>query len=107
MITKRFLLLSLVLVLSVGIVAGITGCGKGGQNIPALLKQYERIVGEFVPLMEGMLSGDLSKQATLTKTAKQLEEVVEKLESLEEKMTDEEQMEYIRITMKMIGEDGM
>jgi uncharacterized lipoprotein YehR (DUF1307 family) len=105
MIAKRFLSFSLVVVLSVG----ITGCGKKGtskKDIPALLKQYERIVEEFVPLMAGALSGDLSKQATLTKTTRQLEEVVEKLESLKEKMTDEEQIEYIRITMKMLGEDG-
>jgi hypothetical protein len=73
------------------------------KSIAVLLEEYDKKIDEFAPVMLAMLSGDISKQASLIRITGELDKIVEKLEANKDKMSEEEYMEYIRISMKLVS----
>jgi hypothetical protein len=81
----------------------VSSCIKQEVNIENLLQEFEASIDELIPVMEALLSGDISQQPKFERISKKLTPILEKLEDNQNKMTEEEVAEYIRITMKLVS----
>jgi hypothetical protein len=85
------------------LIFAVSSCIEKKVNIAALLQEFEAGIDELIPVMEALLADDISQRSKFERISKKLIPVMEKLEDNQDKMTEEEEMEYIRITMKLIS----
>ena len=78
----------------------VSSCTKREVNITALLQEYEAGIDELIPVMEALLAGDVFQQPKFEQISKKLAPVLEALEDNQDKMSEDEMKEYIRITLK-------